>query len=72
MYICLSLAVMRWYTEQIYVYKALSDPAKEHGYPVNKSGGTTVSVKKRGGWSQSWTHAKLLAGWASDFNGQFS
>jgi len=61
---------MRWYTEQLYIYKATPASASERGYQVNKSGGTTVSIKKRGGWQTSWSDAKVLASWPSDFNGK--
>ena len=47
-------------TSQIYVYGA---KCPVEGYLVNKSGGTTVSVLKRGGWAQAWNDAQVLAGW---------
>ena len=54
-------AVLRWYTQQIYVYKTIRP---EEGYQVNKSGGTTISIRKRGGWEFGWADAQKLAGWA--------
>ena len=32
-------------------------------YTVNKTGGSTVSTKKRGGLLTAWTDAQKLAGW---------
>lgn len=32
---------------------------------VNKKGGTTISVKKIGGWRKAWDAAKSVAGWES-------
>ena len=32
-------------------------------FPVNKKGGACLWTRKLGGWRQSWTHAKALAGW---------
>ena len=32
-------------------------------YTTNKGGGSTVSVKKRGGWKAAWEDAQVLAGW---------
>ena len=51
----------RWMTSQVYVYTTCRNDYKD--YPVNKSGGTTVSVLKRGGWVQGWYDALILAGW---------
>lgn len=51
---------LRWYTGQLYVYDTKS---KVDPYITNKSGGSTVSVKKRGGWDDSWSDARKLAGW---------
>ena len=48
-------------TSQMYVYTTCRNDYKD--YPVNKSGGTTVSVLKRGGWLQGWYDALILAGW---------
>ena len=55
-------SIPRWFTEQIYVYETV---AKISDYQVNKSGGTSVAVKKRGGWQPSWKDARVLAGWDS-------
>lgn len=52
--------VVRWYLDQIYVYKTC---LKLSGYQTNSAGCTTVSVKKRGGWTSSWKDAKILGGW---------
>ena len=49
-----------WMTDQLYVYETLQNPK---GYMVNKAKGTTVSVRKRGGWGSSWSDAKVLAKW---------
>ena len=38
-------------------------------YNVNGSGGTTVSVKKRGGLAPSWKDAQTLAGWLVEVDG---
>ena len=32
-------------------------------YKVNKNGGCTISLLKRGGVGCAWAHAKLIAGW---------
>ena len=32
-------------------------------YSVNNSGGTTISVAKRGGLKAAWVSAKHIAGW---------
>jgi hypothetical protein len=34
-------------------------------YCVNASGGTTVSLKKRGGLAAAWEDSKAMAGWIS-------
>ena len=34
------------------------------GYSVNKKGGCTVSVLKRGGVKAAWIDAKTIAGWS--------
>ena len=52
--------VVRCLSDQIYVTKTINNPK---GYQVNKSGGTTLSVKKRGGWPLCWPDAQVLAGW---------
>lgn len=54
--------LIRWFTEQLYVAHTKTDI---QGYEKNKSGGTTVSVKKRGGWKNAWADAQVLAGWAT-------
>ena len=51
---------LRWYTDQFYVYRA-KNPLVD--YTTNKGGGSTVSVKKRGGWKAAWEDAQVLAGW---------
>lgn len=62
----LSIAVplyVRWMTSQIYVYTTAAKAKDYKEYVVNKSGGTTISILKRGGWAQCWSDAKVLAGW---------
>lgn len=53
---------VRWFTKQFYVKPTVN---KLVGYTVNASDGTTVSVKKRGGWAPAWEDAKILAGWST-------
>ena len=49
--------------EQIYVNKVLDFSAVPEGMVVQKKGGLTISVKKRGGWQESFQIAQRLAGW---------
>ena len=51
---------LRWYTDQFYVYRAKN---VFDDFKINKGGGSTVSVKKRGGWQAAWKDAQVLAGW---------
>ena len=37
-------------------------PRSQHDNPVNKNGGASIAVNKRG-WQASWDLARKLAGW---------
>ena len=59
------MPAVRRFNEQFYIY----DTKHRFGdYVVidesrKKSNGSTVSVKKRGGWASAWKDAQVLAGW---------
>ena len=55
----------RWHADQIYVNRSVVTPELATLVKQNAKGGTTVSVKRHGGWSKSYLLAKQLAGWAS-------
>ena len=56
---------LRWYLQQVYVNKVLTP---DDTIPVNKQSGSTISIKKRGGWSTSWDLARDMAGWQVDWS----
>ena len=56
-------AKLRWTLEQIYVNKVISEKHLPDSLTVNRKGGCTISVKKRGGWSESFSLGQKLAGW---------
>ena len=53
----------RWTAGQIYVSDADGDLVKQNSLKKNKKNGTTISVLKRGGWSDSFALAKLIGSW---------
>ena len=62
---CFAPARLRWYVSQIYVSSANEAVASTSDMKVNKKGGTTVSVKKVGGWQKAWEVAKSIGSWES-------
>ena len=54
----------RWQADQIYVNRSCVTTELAKLFKQNAKGGTTVSVKRHGGWSKSYVLAKQLAGWA--------
>ena len=54
----------RWHTDQIYVNHSTVTTELATLFKQNGKGGTTVTVKRHGGWSKSYFLAKQLAGWA--------
>lgn len=57
------LGFTRWTLEQIYVTKVLVETAIPNGLQANKKGGCTITVRKRGGWKDSFLMAQKIAGW---------
>ena len=53
----------RWYVEQIYISKVINPGALPVGLSANRKGGVTISIKKRGGWEESFKMSKEIAGW---------
>ena len=56
------LYMIRWHDNQLYV--AGCQGMSYAGVSPNKKDGATISVKKRGGWSESYRIARILAKWA--------
>ena len=56
-----SLGIL-WHESQIYVNRSCSTMAVELGLKVNGKGGTTISVRKVGGWLRAWKMACACAG----------
>ena len=53
-----------WDLNQLYVNKVLKpEVCMQAGISVNRRGGATVSIRKRGGWGVSFQLAKSMAGW---------
>lgn len=53
----------RWHVKQIYISDVDQSTAEANGLRRNQKGGATVSVQKRGGWSDSFNLAKKVGGW---------
>ena len=59
----LTITHLRWYLNQFYVNTVKDIAAAEQAnLPVNKKGGTTINLRKKGQMG-AWTLAKQLAGW---------
>ena len=56
----MSHRICRWFNKMFYVSTAIN---VIQDYKVNKNGGCTISLLKRGGVGCAWAHAKLIAGW---------
>ena len=57
------IASLRWSIDQIYVTKVLDASSAPTGLAANKKGGCTISVRKRGGWVDSYQIGQKMAGW---------
>ena len=57
------LDVLRWHAGSFYIYGCGSGGGLPDGLQPNKSGGVTVTFKKRGGIKPSWDLAKKVAQW---------
>ena len=53
----------RWTLQQIYVSKVINENSV---CKTNKKGGSTISVRRRGGWKASYNLAVEMAGWAKE------
>ena len=54
---------LRWYLGQFYVNEVVDVAAAEQAnLPVNRKGGTTINLRKKG-QAGAFTLAKTLAGW---------
>ena len=66
-YILDDLLLIRWKSKSMYVYNVDGEKVslEKLGLSLNKNQGVTVSVKKQGGWKQSWQLAKQAARWST-------
>ena len=56
---CDSKATIIWYDGSVYVKK--SRGLKEPEIKIDRKGGSTMSVRKNGGWTATWKLAKKCA-----------
>ena len=54
--------MLRWFTGGIYVAEVKGDKLS-WGHPINKNGGASIAVRKRGGWGAAFALACKMAGW---------